>query len=209
MIGIERAPFLCYNAAMPLAFNSLSHGQIAFGFFNIETDMLLLDRCFFFASDFCRAVCVIAQHHAGEFIEARIDVHPLPYESIGDLHGAIAGTHLSGFIGEIYRLFPFPKQAEHFRQNPEGYSTRDTVEAIAERYVPRTSLALKPSSMGDGIAIGEYTFSRAQFHALLQYVWAGGYPRWKNDVRPGYVNELAHAASASTHPLFSGIGAFE
>ena len=29
---------------MPLAFESLSHGTIAFGFFNIESDLLLLDR---------------------------------------------------------------------------------------------------------------------------------------------------------------------
>ena len=28
---------------MPLAFDSISHGSIAFGFFNIESDMLLLD----------------------------------------------------------------------------------------------------------------------------------------------------------------------
>jgi hypothetical protein len=31
---------------MPLAFQSLSHGTITFGFFNIESDMLLLDRYF-------------------------------------------------------------------------------------------------------------------------------------------------------------------
>ena len=34
---------------MPLAFESLSHGTIAFGFFNIESDMLILDRYFLFA----------------------------------------------------------------------------------------------------------------------------------------------------------------
>ncbi|MGD2186296.1 MAG: hypothetical protein PVI71_09215 [Desulfobacterales bacterium] len=32
---------------MPLAFESLSHGSIAFGFFNIETDMLLLENYFY------------------------------------------------------------------------------------------------------------------------------------------------------------------
>jgi hypothetical protein len=29
---------------MPLAFESINHGTIAFGFFNIESDMLLLDK---------------------------------------------------------------------------------------------------------------------------------------------------------------------
>lgn len=34
---------------MPLAFQSLNRGRAAFGFFNIETDMLLLDNHFMFA----------------------------------------------------------------------------------------------------------------------------------------------------------------
>jgi len=38
---------------MPLAFDSSSHGKIAFGFFNIETDMLLLENYFIFATQFC------------------------------------------------------------------------------------------------------------------------------------------------------------
>jgi hypothetical protein len=29
---------------MPLAFESISHGTIAFGFFNIDSDMLLLEQ---------------------------------------------------------------------------------------------------------------------------------------------------------------------
>ncbi len=41
---------------MPLAFASRSHGSVAFGFFNIEIDMLLLEDLFFFADRFCRAV---------------------------------------------------------------------------------------------------------------------------------------------------------
>lgn len=31
---------------MPLAFDTLSHGTIAFGFFNIDSDMLLLEQYF-------------------------------------------------------------------------------------------------------------------------------------------------------------------
>jgi hypothetical protein len=46
---------------MPLSFESLSHGTIAFGFFNIETDMLLLEQYFLFADAFC--------HHLGEIPE--------------------------------------------------------------------------------------------------------------------------------------------
>ncbi len=32
---------------MPLSFRSENHGNIAFGFFNIESDMLLLENYFF------------------------------------------------------------------------------------------------------------------------------------------------------------------
>ena len=45
---------------MPLAFDSISHGSIAFGFFNIESDMLLCDHYFLFADEFCRYVEDIA-----------------------------------------------------------------------------------------------------------------------------------------------------
>ena len=41
---------------MPLAFESMSHGTIVFGFFNIETDMLLLERYFIFGTDFCQLI---------------------------------------------------------------------------------------------------------------------------------------------------------
>jgi hypothetical protein len=46
----------CGLQSMPLDFESLSHGTVAFGFFNIESDLLLLERSFFFASEFCELV---------------------------------------------------------------------------------------------------------------------------------------------------------
>jgi hypothetical protein len=45
---------------LPLEFHFLSHGRIAFGFFNIDTDLLLLEKYFFFAHFFCNAVGKIA-----------------------------------------------------------------------------------------------------------------------------------------------------
>ncbi len=66
---------------MPLAFQSLSHGQIAFGFFNIETDMLLLDIHFFFADDFCRAVRELAEVSGGG--PSLIDLMPIPLSRTG------------------------------------------------------------------------------------------------------------------------------
>ena len=46
---------------MPLAFDSISHGTIAFGFFNIDSDMLLLDHYFFFATEFCDNISRISR----------------------------------------------------------------------------------------------------------------------------------------------------
>ena len=46
---------------MPLTFESLSHGTIAFGFFNIESDLLLCDRYFLFADDFCANIVAMLE----------------------------------------------------------------------------------------------------------------------------------------------------
>jgi len=46
---------------MPLEFESISHGPIAFGFFNIDTDMLLLEHCFLFADEFCNYISEMAK----------------------------------------------------------------------------------------------------------------------------------------------------
>ena len=193
---------------MPLLFKSVSHGDLAFGFFNIETDMLLLNDYFFFASDFCRHVADLARQHSKKPYRSAWDVHVVPHKAIGDLQGAIAGTDLSGFIGEVYRLFPFPKEATAFKQNPEGHSTREMIKALATTFVPARRIPVMMNPNGECIAIGDYAFNRPQFHALLLYVWLGGYPRWKDDVRPAYVVQMAAAAEASVHPLFAGIAAF-
>jgi hypothetical protein len=205
---LESDTVLLLHSPMPLLFESVSHGELAFGFFNIETDMLLLDDYFFFASDFCRHVTDLARQHSDKPYRSAWDVHVMPHEVIGNLQGAIAGTDLSGFIGEVYRFFPFPREAAAFKQNPEGYSTRARIEALATTFVPARRIPVMVNPNGEFIAIGNYAFNRPQFHALLVYVWLGGYPRWKDDLRPAYVVQMAAAAEASAHPLFTGIPTF-
>jgi hypothetical protein len=190
---------------MPLAFPSLSHGEIAFGFFNIESDLLLLNNYFFFADDFCRLLSELAllapdQQHALDW-----DLFILRRKDIGDLGGAINGVNFQGFIGETYRLFPFPQEPDLFRQNPEGYKTRDIFEAIIKKYAELSRIAVNVDQSGQTIAIGEYEFSREVFHKLIQYVWAGGYPRWKDGVRPDYVREMKVHIMKSANPLFCGM----
>ena len=192
---------------MPLSFESLSHGTIAFGFFNIESDMLLLDRYFFFATGFCDLINTLAEP-AGEgeagglawqikFIESAND--------IGDLMGAIHGVRFSGFIGDVYRRYPFPEKPEDFKQNPDGVSNQQEIAALIRPYAVDLSIKVMPKEDGSRIAIGSYHFDRPEFHRLLNYVWVGGYPRWKDGVRPDYVRAMRERIVSCAKPLLSGV----
>lgn len=186
---------------MPLAFQSLSHGEIAFGFFNIETDMAVLNQYFFFASDFCSVISDMAPTEQGP-VEAALHTYVIGDIVRGNLLGAINGFDMSGFIGETYRIHPFPADQSAFKQNPEGYQTRRIIEEIAARYGEPSRILIRGEASGATIAIGEYVFNKPWFHELLKYIWMGGYPRWKDGVRPPYVLSMKEAAGKSRHPLF-------
>jgi hypothetical protein len=189
---------------MPLAFQSLNHGEISFGFFNIESDMLLLNQHFFFASDFCDNIANLASSSPSphEHIGREWDVFNLRVTDIGNLMGAIHGIDLRGFIGETYRLFPFPKETAAFKQNPEGYKTREMIENIVRKYAGLSKMPVTLEASGNRAAIGEYIFNKHWFHELLLYVWMGGYPRWKDGIRPQNVLGMKEAVEKSGHPLF-------
>lgn len=169
---------------MPLAFPSRSHQTIAFGFFNIEIDMLLLQQLFFFADDFCRAVPRLFLEGEAWMDGWRIEVQG----QIGNLQGAIAGRDLSGFIGATYERFPFPGRAEDFRQNPQGHQNRALAQQLIQEYGQDEQIRLRREA--DSIAVGEYVFNPPVFSDLIAYVDRGGYPRWKNETRPPYVREM-------------------
>ncbi len=173
---------------MPLLFNSINKGEIAFGFFNIETDMLLLENYFFFASDFCKTVADFAKAGLPENIKFEIPGYFIPNNKIGNLMGAIHGINFSGFIGEIYKIFPFPEKQEDFKQSPEGYKNREIVEKIIVKYGNKIVIPIIQQS--NIFKIGEYEFTEEQLLQLINYVWVGGYPRWKDEKRPFYVEEM-------------------
>lgn len=189
---------------MPLAFQSLNHGEISFGFFNIESDMLLLNEYFFFASDFCENISKLAsmESDVNERVETEWNVSILRVNDMGNLMGAIRGTDLRGFIGETYQLFPFPKEEAAFKQNPEGYRTREIIENIIRAYTGLSKISVVIAPSEDAFAIGEYIFSRSWFHELLRYVWMGGYPLWKAGIHPRYVLHMKDAIEKSGHPFF-------
>lgn len=176
---------------MPLAFDSLSHGTIAFGFFNIESDMLLCERYFLFADDFCRYVGDMAGSAAEPIYHASWTVRLIEApEEIGDLMGAIHGVRFTGFMGELYRRFPFPRLPEEFKQNPEGAQTQSLVTEIISRYGNAQEIVVAADQKTMQVELGAYRFNHIQFQELLKYVWRGGYPRWKNEVRPAYVSNM-------------------
>ena len=191
---------------MPLAFDSLSHGSIAFGFFNIESDMLLCDRYFLFASEFCQYVIDIAER------DGRPDYQPLwkvqyieSAESIGDLMGAIHDVHFTGFIGDLYRCFPFPSRPQDFKQNPQGFKTQSQVSQIIANYADELEIQVKIERAGSQIQTGDYRFDRTQFQNLIDYIWRGGYPRWQGEIRPAYVKTMREKILQNRNGIFEGI----
>ncbi len=189
---------------MPLSFESLSHGTVAFGFFNIESDMLLLDRCFFFAPEFCGLVVAMAGSEEASALSLPAFVIDDP-RRIGDLMGAIHGLRYTGFIGAVYRRFPFPDSPDGFRQNPEGGRTRAVMAELIAGYARTQVMRVLVSTEPAEVTLGDYRFDRAGFQALLEYVWRGGYPRWSGGVRPACVLEMAAAVRAGSGVLFEGL----
>ncbi len=191
---------------MPLAFQTLNPGTIAFGFFNIDTDLLLMDRFFLFAPEFCAHIIELADDPGLATFEARwnVDVIEDP-ASIGDLMGAIHNIRHTGFIGEVYRRYPFPASPEEFRQKPEGYTTREEVRKILDRYAEPSALQFSADpQQGGEIVVGPFRFSREGFLELVQYVWMGGYPRWRDMKRPDYVCAMMTRLEQSVNPVFKG-----
>ena len=191
---------------MPLAFQSLNFGTVAFGFFNIESDMLLLERYFFFASDFCKTIGELTDQSGAEEVSLLFKVHEIEDRTErGDLMGAIHKVRLQGFIGDTYREFPFPDKPEDFKQNPDGDQNREIFEKLIAPYSNETEIQITAKPSDSKIAIGQYKFSKEVFFELLNYVWRGGYPRFKNDVKPGYVEAMVEKTQKSNYSLFSGL----
>jgi hypothetical protein len=191
---------------MPLAFDSTSHGPIAFGFFNIDSDMLLLDRYFLFATEFCSHIIKMAEYVEPGPYATSWEVYNIPNPAdIGDLMGAIHGVHYTGFIGEAYLRFPFPERPEDFKQKPEGYRTRADMVAIIEKFARTVEIPFSIDPEAGEVSIGPYGFTRAAFHELIRYVWQGGYPRWKDEIRPDYVLAMKEAIRLSRCQILKGV----
>lgn len=190
---------------MPLSFRSENYGDIAFGFFNIESDMLLLENHFFFADKFCEWMGTLSEEKVIETLKFEQPVYVIENpDDIGDLMGAIHGVRFTGFIGRTYQLFPFPHDPDRFRQNPEGFNTQKIIEEEILQFSIKKEMAIV-FHKDNSVQIGPYEFSISVFHELISYVWLGGYPRWKNGVRPPYVIRMKERIRKNSNAFFKGV----
>jgi hypothetical protein len=182
---------------MPISFPSKSHGRMPIGFFNIETDMLLMDRYFFFSTDFCE--WIIGWADKGEISRDEKMVYAIQQrEMIGNLSGAIYGYEFTGFIGEIYKLFPFPESRSGFKQKPYGTQNRQAVERVIQPFAVQLKIPIVFPQESRTIDFGDYTFSEEVFQEIIGYIEAGGMPGWLNGRPPDYVTRMM-AQLATTH----------
>jgi hypothetical protein len=188
---------------LPLEFHSLSHGRIAFGFFNIESDLLLLEKYFFFAHFFCDTVEKIASWQGHEVGEIALPGYVIERsEDIGNLMGAIHGIDLRGFIGAVYQLFPFPQSPEKFKQKLDGKANRAVVEKLLSQWGQPAKILVEVEARLQRVKIAELLFSKVAFQELVAYVWRGGMPGWQDNLRPDYVREMKDAINTSISPIF-------
>jgi len=188
---------------LPLEFHSLSHGRIAFGFFNIETDLLLLEKYFFFAHLFCKTVEKIASLQGHEVGETVLPGYVIERSGdIGNLMGAIQGRDLSGFIGAVYQLFPFPESPEKFKQKSDGKANRAVVKKLINRWGKPAKILVEVEARSQRVKIAELLFSKAALQELVAYVWRGGMPGWQDNLRPDYVIAMKDAIKTNISPIF-------
>ena len=187
---------------MPISFLSKSHGQIPIGFFNIETDMLLLDRYFFFSTDFCE--WVIEWACAGDASRDEKTIYAVRQrEMIGNLHDAIHGHKFTGFIGEVYKLFPFPESPSGFKQKSYGAQNQSAVEAAIQPFAVPLKIPIVFHQDSATIDFGDYTFSAEVFQDVIGYIQAGGMPGWLNEQPPDYVTRMVAHRALTRHWLIS------
>jgi hypothetical protein len=112
---------------------------------------------------------------------------------------------LDALLGEVYKLFPFPKYQEDFEQKPEGAKKRALIEELIQKFAKRIVISFVINQKDGKIGIGDYLFNRPSFQELIEYLWLGGFPRWKGGIRPSYVLKMKDMIEQSNNPIFDGL----
>ena len=125
--------------------------------------------------DFCHYI-IQATENDNEVYKASWEGYRIEEKDIGNLMGAIYGVDFRGFIGEVYKLFPFPKKREEFKQKPEGFKNRVIIEELIQKYGKRVSIPFVINQKDDKVSIGEYvlklsparrSFPEMKYHSIL------------------------------------------
>jgi hypothetical protein len=185
---------------MPLAFQSTDHGTVPFGYFNIDTDLLLLRHHLFFTDAFTGAIGEVTA--TADDVRLSLAGWSVSPARLGHVMGAIHGYDRSGFIGAVYQRFEFPSRPEEFHQRAEGARNRGVVEALLGEWAEPAQHRLIVQQ--GSVRLANTTFEDRWFRELVAYVWRGGYPRWLAGERPPEVLGMHDAVVATAHPLFVG-----
>ena len=79
------------------------------------------------------------------------------------------------------------------------------MEALIRPFSRETEIRLAGDEGTGEVGMGEYGFTTPGFQALIAYVWRGGYPKWRDGVRPDYVREMREKLEKSGHWIFDGL----
>ena len=76
---------------------------------------------------------------------------------------------------------------------------------IIQKFAQPVRIRFSIDSAEKSATIGDYVFSWPIFKDLIHYVWLGGYPRWKDGKRPGFVMEMKERIQVCGSGLFQDI----
>ncbi len=76
---------------------------------------------------------------------------------------------------------------------------------IIEKFARSFQITFVIDQETEEVSIGPYRFTRTGFQELIKYVWRGGYPRWKDEIRPNYVVAMKDKIALSSCGIFSGL----
>ena len=97
---------------------------------------------------------------------------------------------------------PSPAAQEDFKQQPEGWQNRVPAEEIAREFGDFRDVPFQFDKERSTVDIGIYKFDKLGFRELILYVWRGGMPMWRDEIRPQYVLDMMDAVNTSTVWLF-------
>ena len=81
---------------------------------------------------------------------------------------------------------------------------RPEIEPLIDRFAQRQEIVIRSRAADGTIEIGGYLFDEPGFAELVRYLWRGGFPRWRDDRRPAYVDRMMEAVRSSPSWLFLG-----